>query len=127
MFGVLHVRTGQIDFIDDRNDDMVVRHRQIDIGNGLSLDALCGIDQQERPLASRQASRDFIGKIDVAGRIDQVQGVRLPVFGFVPDRHGMGLDSDSPLTLQIHGVEDLVFGLSGRDCACGFEEPVSEG
>jgi hypothetical protein len=39
----------------------------------------------------------------------------------------MRLDSNSPLTLQIHGVEDLVLGLSGRDSACGFEEPVSEG
>ena len=39
----------------------------------------------------------------------------------------MSLDRDPPLALQIHRIEDLIFGLSGSDCACGFEEPVSEG
>ena len=39
----------------------------------------------------------------------------------------MGLDRDPAFTLQIHRVENLVFRLSGRDSASGFEEPVSEG
>ncbi len=39
----------------------------------------------------------------------------------------MGLDRDATFTLKVHRIEDLLFGLSGRDSARGFQEPVSEG
>jgi hypothetical protein len=39
----------------------------------------------------------------------------------------MGLDRNATFPFKVHGIEDLLFGLSGRDSACGFEEPVSEG
>jgi hypothetical protein len=39
----------------------------------------------------------------------------------------MRLDRNATFPFKVHGIEDLIFGLSGRDCACGFEEPVSEG
>ena len=121
------IGAGQIDLIDNRNNHVFVRHRQIHVGDGLGLNALCRIDQQQRTLAGRKAPRDLIGKVDVPRRIDQVQGVGVPVTGLVTDRHRMGLDGDPPLTLQIHRIENLVFGLSGRHSASGFEEPVSEG
>ena len=57
----------------------MIAHRQIHIGNRLRLHALRGIDEQERAFASRQAARDFIGKVDMARRIDQMQGIRLPI------------------------------------------------
>ena len=60
---------------------MMVGHRQVDVGDGLRLNSLCGIDQQERAFAGGKAARDLIGKIDVSRRIDQVQGVGLPVPG----------------------------------------------
>ena len=71
-------------------------------------------------------SRDFIGKVDVTRRIDQMQGVRLPILGPVPNRDRMGLDRDPAFPLQVHRVENLVFGFSGRNSTRGFEEPVSE-
>ena len=55
MFGVLHVRTGQIDLIDDRDDHVFVGHREIHVGDRLGLDALRRIDQKQRPLAGRKA------------------------------------------------------------------------
>ena len=122
-----HVGAGQIDLIDDRNNHVFVRHREIHVGDGLGLHALRRIDQQQRTLAGRKAARDLVGKVDVPRRVDQMQGIGLPVTGLVTDRHRMGLDGDPPLTLQIHRIENLVLGLSGRDSTSGFEEPVSEG
>ena len=100
---------------------------KIHIGNRLRLHALRGIDEQERAFASRQAPRDFIGKVDVARRIDQMQGIRLPILGLIPNGHCMGFDRDAAFTLQVHRIKDLVFCFSGSDCASGFQEPVSEG
>lgn len=60
-------------------------------------------------------------------RIDQMQRIGLPVLGLVPDRHCMGLDRNATFPFEIHGIEDLIFGLSGSNCASSFEEPVSEG
>jgi hypothetical protein len=39
----------------------------------------------------------------------------------------VSLDRNATFPFKIHGIENLLFGLSGRDCTCGFEEPVSEG
>src|SRR5262249_35093971 len=47
MLGVFDIRTGQINLIDDRDDDVLVGHGQVDVGDGLRLNSLCGIDQQE--------------------------------------------------------------------------------
>ena len=60
-------------------------------------------------------------------RIDQMQGIRLPILGLITDRDRMGFDRDPAFTLQVHRVENLVFRFSGRDSACDFQEPVSEG
>jgi len=46
--------------------------------NRLSLHPLRGIDEQERAFAGRQTARDFIGKVDVTRRIDQMQRIGLP-------------------------------------------------
>ena len=127
MLGPLHIGAREIDLIDDRDNREVIGHRQIHIGNRLSLHPLRGIDEQERTFAGRQTARDFIGKVDVTRRIDQMQGIRLPILGLIPDRDRVGLDRDPAFTLQVHRVENLVFRFSGRDCASGFQEPVSEG
>ena len=57
----------------------VLLHRQVDIGHRLRLDALRGVHDQQRPFAGAQAARHFVGKIHVAGRVNQVQLVGLAV------------------------------------------------
>ena len=64
---------------------------------------------KRRAFAGRQTARDFIGKVDVTRRIDQMQGIRLPILGLIPNRDRVGLDRDSAFTLQVHRVENLVF------------------
>ena len=45
------VRVRQINLVDDGDDGEVHFHRQVDIGDGLGLDALGGIHDQQRPFA----------------------------------------------------------------------------
>ena len=98
----------QIDLVDDRNDFQVVVQRQVGIGQRLRLHALRGIHHQQRAFAGLQAARNFVGKIHVAGRIDQIQLVQVAVVGAVVEPHGMGFDGDAALALQVHGIEHLL-------------------
>ena len=51
----LGIGVREIDLVDHRNDREVVVERQIDVSDGLRLDALRGVDHQQRPLAGREA------------------------------------------------------------------------
>ena len=46
---------------------------QVDVGDGLRFHSWGGVDQQQRPVASRQATAYLIGKIDAPGGVEQVQ------------------------------------------------------
>ena len=53
--------------------------RVVDVGERLRLDALGGVDDQERALDGGERAGDFVGEVDVAGRVDQVEDVGLAV------------------------------------------------
>ena len=55
--------------------------REVDVGERLRLDALRGVDDEDRALAGLQAVADLVGEVDVAGRVDEVEPVRLAVLG----------------------------------------------
>ena len=58
---------GQVDLV-ERGDDGEARvHREEAVGDGLGLNALEGIDEQDRPLAGGEASRHLVVEVDVAG------------------------------------------------------------
>src|ERR1039458_7853051 len=48
---------------------------QMDVGHSLSFNTLGGINNQQSPFAGAQAARNLVSKIDMAGRVDQVQFV----------------------------------------------------
>ena len=52
----------QVDLVEHRHDGQVVLHGQVGVGDGLGLDALEGIDQQDGPLAAGQAARHLVLK-----------------------------------------------------------------
>ena len=58
-------------------------HGEVEVGQGLGLDALGRVDQKEDPLAGGQGPRHLVGEIDVARRIDEVQGVRAAILCLV--------------------------------------------
>ena len=56
----------QVDLVDDRHHFEPLLDRGVAVGDALRLDALRGIDDQQRPLAGGERARDFVGEVDVA-------------------------------------------------------------
>ena len=81
--------------------------RVVDVGERLRLDALAGVDHQQRAFAGRQRARDFVGEVDMARRVHQVEDVILAVLGVVVQPDRLRLDGDAALALDIHGIEHL--------------------
>ncbi len=98
---------------------MHVRHR-------LGLHALGRIHDQYRTLTGRQASRNFVGEIDVPRGIKKIQPVRMPILGQILHRHRVRLNGDSPLPLQIHGVQQLILLIAIFDGASHFEQSIGQ-
>jgi len=120
------IRVRQVYFVYDRDNGEVLLHGQVHIGHGLRLDPLRGIHDQQRPLAGAQTPGDFVGKIHVPGRINQVQFIGLPVPGLVKHRHRVRFDRDAALLFQIHGIEQLILHLARGDGARSVQQPIRE-
>ncbi len=83
-------------------------HGRVAIGHTLRLHTLRGIHHQQRSLAGGEGAADFVGKIHVTRRVDEVEGVELAIVGPVVQAHALSLDGDAPLPLDIHAVEHLL-------------------
>ena len=89
----------QIDFVDDRDDGEVLFHRQVHVGDGLGLDALRGVNDEQRAFARAQAAGDFVGEVHVAGGINEIELVGLAVAGLIEHGDRVGLDGDAAFAL----------------------------
>ena len=121
---LLGMRGGQVDLIDCRHDVQIGVHREARVGNRLRLDALRGVDHEDRALARGERAGDLVGEVDVARRVDEVELVGLTVVGVVHDADGVGLDGDAALALDIHGVEQLRLHVALLDGAGELEDAV---
>ncbi len=102
-------------------------HGRIKIGQGLGFHALGGIHEKEHSLAGRKSPRHLVGKVHMAGRVDEVQGVGFPVGGRVGERHRVALDRDAPFPLQIQGIQDLIAKFPLIDEPGRLDESVGQG
>ena len=59
--------------------DQALLEREVDVGERLRLDALRGVDHEDRALAGLEAAAHLVGEVDVAGRVDQVEPVQIAV------------------------------------------------
>ena len=123
----LRLGRGQVDLVEDRDDRQPEPQREVDVGEGLGLDALGGVDDEDGALAGLQAAADLVGEVDVARRVDEVEAVGQAVGGRVLEAHGAGLDGDAVLALKVHGVEDLARHLARVDRVGQLQKSVSEG
>ena len=48
---LLRLRGGQVDLVEDRDDGQVALDGHVEVGQGLGLDALGGVDQEDGALA----------------------------------------------------------------------------
>ena len=81
----VRVGRGKVDLVEDGHDLEVVLEGLIAVGQGLGLDPLGGVDQQHRPLAGGQRPADLVAEVDVAGGVDEMEGVVAPA---APGRSG---------------------------------------
>ena len=116
---------GQVDLVQDGHDLEVVLDREVRVRERLRLEPLRGVDDEQRALAGGERARDLVGEVDVPGRIDQVQRVHVALV--LPEHaHGLGLDRDAALALEIHRVEQLRAHLAGRHGVRDLEDAVGE-
>ena len=116
----------QIDLVHHRDQLEPGLHRGVGVGDGLCLDALSRVDDQQRALAGGEATRDLVGEVDVARCVDQMQVVGLAIVGGVGDPHGLCLDRDPALALEVHRVEHLRHVIAWRDGPRQLEDAVGE-
>ena len=116
----------QINLVDDRDNLQVLLHRQVQVGDGLGLDTLRGIDDEQGALARAQTARDFVGKVNVTGRINQVQLVGLAVPGLVQHRDRMRFDGDAAFAFQVHRIEQLLLHLAVRNGPGPVQQAIRE-
>ena len=63
----------------------------------------------------------------MAGGVHQVELIGLAVLGGVVEAHGLGLDGDPALLLDVHVIKDLLGHLARGEPAGELDQPVSEG
>ena len=117
---------GQVDLVQHRHDLMIGVDGLIDIGQRLRLDALAGIDHQQRAFDRLHRAADLIGEIDMAGGVDQVEDIGLAISRRVFDAHGVGLDGDAAFALDIHAVQQLFLHVAVGNRAGGLDQPVGK-
>ena len=116
----------QVDLVQHRHDLEIGVDRLVGVGQGLRLDALGRVDQQQRALAGAHRAADLVGEVDVAGRVDQVEDVVLAVPGLVAQADRLGLDRDAALALDVHRIEHLRGHLARLEAAAGLDQPVGQ-
>ena len=80
---------------------------KIHVSERLSFYALSCVHDEYRTVTRRQRPGDFIVKVDMAGRIDQIENILFPVVSLVYRPDSLCLDRNSPFSLQIHIIKDL--------------------
>ena len=63
----------------------------------------------------------------MAGRVHQIDLIGLAVFGSVHQAHGLRLNSNAALTLDIHSIEHLFLELSALDATTFLDQSVGKG
>ena len=127
---LVHDRLGvgrrQVDLVQDGDEGQVLLQRQVDVGERLGLDALGGIDDEDRAFAGLKGVADLVGEVDVTGRVDEVKAIDQVVAGLVLEADGPRLDRDPLLALEVHRIEDLAHHLAPLDRVGLFQQPVGE-
>ena len=73
LLATLGLGARQIDLVEDRDDLEPRVHREKEIRQRLRLNALRCVDDEDRALARGERARDFVGEVDVPGRVDEVE------------------------------------------------------
>ncbi len=112
----------QVDLVERGHDREVGFEGRVAVGEGLGLDPLARVDEEDGALARRHAAGDLVPEVDVAGRVDEVEDVVLPREADV-----LRLDGDAALPLEIHRVQVLGPHVPELHGTAQLEEPIGQG
>ena len=127
LLDLVGVRRGQVDLVDRRDDVEVGVHGERRVRDRLRLHALGGVDNKDGSLARCERAAHLVGEVDVARGVDEVELVGLAVVGIVGDAHGVALDGDAALSLDVHGVEQLGLHVALLNRVGELENTVRDG
>jgi len=87
---------------------------QIGVGQSLSLNSLRDVNDQHRSFTGGQATRNFIGKIDMTGSINHVEDIFLAGTAAIFQSGRLCLDGDTTFPLDVHSIQDLFSKFTAR-------------
>jgi hypothetical protein len=90
------------------------------------LHALGRIYHEQRSLTRAQAAGDLVAEVDVAGRVDQLKLITLPIFGSVLQTHRLRFDRNAALALELQFVQKLIDPLPRADRSRDVQDPIGE-
>ena len=117
----------QVDLVDHGNDLQVMAQGQVEVGQGLGLHTLTRVHDEKGSFAGRQGPGHFIGKIHMAGGVDQVEDVLVSILGLVRETDRLALDGDTPFPFDVHGIENLILEFTIGNDSGGLNQPVGQG
>ena len=94
-------RAGAVDLVDDHDRLQTERERFFRHESGLRHRAVDRVDQQQHRIDHGQHALDFAAKVGVAGRVDDVDAVVLPLHSRV-----LGQDGNAAFAFQVIGIHD---------------------
>ena len=118
----VNVGGGEIDFVDDGDDIEVLLESEIDVGEGLSLDALGGVHDEDGGFDSLERAGDFVREVDMAGSINEVEFIALPMH---LDRGE--LNGDALFAFKIHGIQELGLHFASGNGAGELHHAIGDG
>ena len=122
---LLGLSTRQVDLVQDRDDREIILEGQVQVRERLCLDALRRIDKEDRTLTRRERTGNLVREVHVPRRIDHVERVGGSLIR-PRHAHGLALDRNATLALNVHAIEVLVAHLAGLNDAGQLEHAVRE-
>lgn len=101
----------QVDFVQNGHDGQACVHSKPVVCNGLRLNPLRGVHEQQAALARRQGALHLVAEVHVPGRVDQVQQIRRSRLGRLRREEETGrlsLDGDAARALDLKAVQVLL-------------------
>ena len=112
-----------VDLVDNDDDLQAVGESLAEHEARLRLGAVIGVDYKENTVHHAEGAFNFAAEVGVAGGIENVDDLALPVDGSV-----FGFDSDALFLFEVHGVHGAdLDGLVGAIDAAFLEKLVNKG
>ena len=124
----LRLGGGQVNLVQNGQHFQILLDGGVAIRDRLRFYALRRVHHEQRALAGIERARHFVREIDVAGGVDEVELVGLPVaLRCVVERDALRLDGNAALALQIHRIQHLRLHFALGQAAAHLDEAVGEG